>query len=213
MLQYPCSTNQQGENIEGPVKPTFFATPSAFHTWLEEHHETAQELWVGFYKTSSGKPSITWPEAVDQALCFGWIDGVRKGIDDASYTIRFTPRKPQSIWSAVNVKRAQELARLGLMHPAGLKAFEERDQKKSGLYSYEQRESSQLAPAYEKQFKANKKAWDFFQSKPPSYQQPAIWWVMSAKQEETRLKRLARLIEDSEHGRTIPPLTRRTRPE
>ncbi len=213
MLQYPCSTNQQGENIEGPVKPTFFATPSAFRTWLEEHHETAQELWVGFYKTSSGKPGITWPEAVDQALCFGWIDGVRKGIDDASYTIRFTPRKPQSIWSTVNVKRAQELDRLGLMHPAGLKAFEERDQKKSGLYSYEQRKSSQLAPAYEKQFKANKKAWDFFQSKPPSYQQPAIWWVMSAKQEETRLKRLARLIEDSEHGRTIAPLTRRTRPE
>jgi len=195
------------------VKPTFFATPTAFRTWLEEHHQTAQELWVGFYKTSSGKPSITWPEAVDQALCFGWIDGVRKGIDDASYTIRFTPRKPQSIWSAVNVKRAQELARLGLMSPAGLKAFEERDQKKSGVYSYEQRKSSQLDPAYEKQFKANKKAWDFFQSKPPSYQQPAIWWVMSAKQEETRLKRLARLIEDSEHGRTVPPLTRRSRPE
>ncbi len=195
------------------MKPTFFATPSAFRIWLEEHHETAQELWVGFYKTSSGKPSITWPEAVDQALCFGWIDGVRKGIDDASYTIRFTPRKPHSIWSAVNVKRAQELTHLGLMRPAGLKAFEERDQKKSGLYSYEQRKSSQFDPAYEKQFKANKKAWDFFQSKPPSYQQPAIWWVMSAKQEETRLKRLARLIEDSEHGRTIPPLTRRTRPE
>jgi uncharacterized protein YdeI (YjbR/CyaY-like superfamily) len=195
------------------VNPTFFAAPAAFRTWLEEHHQTAQELWVGFYKTSSGKPSITWPEAVDQALCFGWIDGVRKGIDDASYTIRFTPRKPQSIWSTVNVKRAQELAQLGLMHPAGLKAFEERDQKKSGLYSYEQRKSSQLDPAYEEQFKANKKAWDFFQSKPPSYQQPAIWWVMSAKQEETRLKRLARLIEDSEHGRTVPPLTRRIRPE
>jgi uncharacterized protein YdeI (YjbR/CyaY-like superfamily) len=195
------------------VNPTFFATPTAFRTWLEEHHQTAQELWVGFYKTSSGKPSITWPEAVDQALCFGWIDGVRKGIDDSSYTIRFTPRKPQSIWSTVNVKRAQELALLGLMRPAGLKAFEERDQKKSGLYSYEQRKSSQLDPAYEEQFKANKKAWDFFQSKPPSYQQPAIWWVMSAKQEETRLKRLARLIEDSEHGRTVPPLTRRTRPE
>ena len=195
------------------MKPTFFATPSAFRKWLEEHHETAQELWVGFYKTSSGKPSITWPEAVDQALCFGWIDGVRKGIDDLSYTIRFTPRKPHSIWSAVNIKRAQELARLSLMRPAGLKAFEERDQKKSGLYSYEQRKSSQLDPAYENQFKANKKAWDFFQSKPPSYQQPAIWWVMSAKQEETRLKRLARLIEDSEHGRTIGPLTRRTRPE
>jgi len=201
------------KNIAGPVNPTYFATPSAFRRWLEEHHQTAQELWVGFYKTSSGKPSITWPEAVDQALCFGWIDGVRKGIDDASYTIRFTPRKPQSIWSAVNVKRAQELARLGLMRPAGLKAFEERDQKKSGLYSYEQRKGSQLDPAYEQQFKANKQAWEFFQSKPPSYQQPAIWWVMSARQEETRRKRLVRLIEDSEHGRTVPPLTRRTRTE
>src|SRR5215471_20711767 len=195
------------------TKLTFFATPSAFRNWLEEHYDTAQELWVGFYKKSSGKPSITWPEAVDQALCFGWIDGVRKGIDDTSYTIRFTPRKPQSIWSAVNVKRAQELARLGLMRPAGLKAFEERDQKKSGIYSYEQRKSSQLDPAYEQQFKANKQAWEFFQSKPPSYQQPAIWWVMSAKQEETRRKRIARLIEDSAHGRTIPPLTRPTRPQ
>jgi uncharacterized protein YdeI (YjbR/CyaY-like superfamily) len=187
---------------------TFFTSASEFRTWLEEHHGTTQELWVGFYKKSSGKPSMTWPEAVDQALCFGWIDGQRQAIDDLSYTIRFTPRKPRSIWSAVNVRRAQELARLGLMQPSGLKAFEERDQKKSGVYSYEQRKSSKLDPAYEQQLQANTKAWEFFQSQPPSYQQPAIWWVMSAKQEETRERRLAKLIEDSEHGRTIPPLTR-----
>jgi uncharacterized protein YdeI (YjbR/CyaY-like superfamily) len=187
---------------------TFFASSSEFRTWLEENHNTTQELWVGFYKKSSGKPSITWPEAVDEALCFGWIDGQRQSIDDLSYTIRFTPRKPHSIWSAVNIKRAQELARLGLMHPAGLKAFEERDQQKSERYSYEQHQNIKLDPAYEQQFKANYKAWDFFQSKPPSYQQPAIWWVMSARQEETRLRRLARLIEDSQHGRTIPLLTR-----
>lgn len=200
--------SSQNVTVALTMNITFFTASAAFRAWLEERHDTTQEVWVGFYKKSSGNPSITWPEAVDEALCFGWIDGQRKGIDDISYTIRFTPRKPQSIWSAVNVKRAKELARLGLMHSSGLKAFEERDEKKSGLYSYEQRKSSKLDPAYEKQLQANKKAWEFFQSKPPSYQQPAIWWVMSAKQEETRLRRLARLIEDSEHGRTIPPLTR-----
>jgi len=195
------------------MKPTFFASPSELRNWFEQYHETTQELWVGFYKTSSGKPSITWPEAVDQALCFGWIDGRRKGIDDLSYMIRFTPRKPHSIWSSVNVKRVGELIQLGLMQPAGLKAFHERDQNKSGLYSYEQRKDSKLDPAYENQLRANQKAWEFFQSRPPSYQQPAAWWVMSARQEETRLKRLALLIECSEQGRTVPPLTRPTRSE
>ncbi len=193
------------------MKPLFFASPSELRNWFEKHHETTQELWVGFYKTSSGKPSVTWPEAVDQALCFGWIDGVRKGIDDLSYTIRFTPRRPHSNWSSVNVKRVGELIKLGLMQPAGLKTFQERDQNKSGVYSYEQRKNSKLDPAYENQLRANKKAWEFFQSRPPSYQQPAIWWVMSARQEETRLKRLAILIESSEQGRTVPPLTRPTR--
>ena len=193
------------------MKPLFFASPSELRNWFEKYHETTQELWVGFYKTSSGKPSVTWPEAVDQALCFGWIDGVRKGIDDLSYIIRFTPRKPHSNWSSVNIKRVGELIKLGLMQPAGLKTFQERDQNKSGLYSYEQRKNSQLDPAYENQLRANKKAWEFFQSRPPSYQQPAIWWVMSAKQEETRLKRLAILIECSEQERTVPPLTRPTR--
>ena len=195
------------------MKPIFFATPSEFRAWLEEYHNTAQALLVGVYKKNSGKPSITWPESVDEALCFGWIDGVRKRIDDVSYTIRFTPRKPRSTWSAVNVKRATELARLGLMHPTGLKAFEERVEEKSGLYGYEQPNTIELDDAYEQQFRTNPLAWDFFQAQPPSYRRTATWWVISAKQEETRLKRLARLIEDSEHGRTIPPLTRWPRPE
>jgi uncharacterized protein YdeI (YjbR/CyaY-like superfamily) len=194
------------------MKPTFFATPSALRNWLEEHHDTAQELWIGFYKKSSGKLSITWPEAVDEALCFGWIDGIRKGVDDQSYTIRFTPRKPRSTWSAVNVKRARELTSLGLMRPAGLKAFEERREEQSGIYAYEQ-ENAELTAAYEQQFRANKKAWDFFQAQAAWYQRTATWWVISAKKEETRLKRLATLIEDSEHGRTIAPLARRTRLE
>src|SRR4051812_13488061 len=149
------------------MTPTFFATPSEFRAWLEEHHDTAQEIWVGFYKKGSGKSSITWPEAVDQALCFGWIDSVRKSVDDTSYTNRFTPRKPRSTWSAVNIKRVGDLTELGLMRPAGLKAFAQRSDEKSGIYAYEQRQSAQLDAASEQQFRANQKAWDFFQSQPP----------------------------------------------
>jgi len=188
------------------MEPTFFATPAEFRAWLEEHHTNTGELLVGFYKTSSGKPSITWPQSVDQALCFGWIDGIRKGIDDVSYTIRFTPRKPRSQWSAVNVNRVEELTRLGLMHPAGIKAFEQR--KEDRTYSYEDRTVAALDEASEQQFQANQKAWDFFQTQPASYRKAAIWWVISAKKDETQRKRLAQLIEDSERGRTIPPLTR-----
>src|SRR5689334_96598 len=160
---------------------TFFETASAFRTWLEEHHDTAQELLVGFYKKNSGKPSITWPESVDEALCFGWIDGVRKSIDDISYTIRFTPRKPRSTWSTVNIKRVEELTRLGLMRPAGLKAFEQRAEEKSGIYAYEQKNAAELDPTYEQQFRANQKAWDFFQAQAAWYRKTAIWWVISAK--------------------------------
>ncbi len=193
------------------MNPTFFATPDAFRAWFEEHHATTQELLVGFYKKSSGKPSITWPEAVDEALCFGWIDGVRKSIDDVSYSIRFTPRKPRSTWSAVNIKRVGELTELGRMRPAGLKAFEERTEEKSAIYAYEQEKTTELDATYEQQFRANTQAWDFFQAQAAWYRRTAIWWVISAKREETRLKRLATLIEDSEQGRTIGPLTRRTR--
>lgn len=156
------------------MNPKFFAMPAEFRAWLEEHHETSQELLVGFYKKGSGRPSITWPESVDVALCFGWIDGVRKSVDDASYTIRFTPRKPRSIWSAVNIKRAKELAALGLMHPAGLKAFEQQADERSAIYAYEQRKAAALDEAAKQQFRANQQAWDFFQAQPPSYRKTAL---------------------------------------
>lgn len=190
------------------MKPIFFATPSAFCAWFEANHETLQEVLVGYYKKGSGKPSITWPESVDEALCFGWIDGVRRSIDEISYCIRFTPRKPRSIWSDVNIKRAEELISLGRMRPAGLKAFEQRTEARSRIYAYEQRQTAQLDESAEQQFRANTAAWDFFQAQPASYRRTAIWWVISAKQEATRLKRLATLIEDSAQGRTIRPLTR-----
>jgi uncharacterized protein YdeI (YjbR/CyaY-like superfamily) len=190
------------------VKPRFFATPAAFRAWLEEHHTRSAELVVGFYKKGSGKPSITWPESVDAALCFGWIDGIRRRVDELSYTIRFTPRKPASIWSAVNIKRVQELTKQGLMQPAGLQAFERRDEAKSAIYAYEQRNSAVFPDSFEKQFRANKSAWDFFQSQPPWYRRTVTHWVISAKKEETRLRRLTTLIEDSAHHRTIRQLTR-----
>jgi len=190
------------------MEPRFFTNQAEFRQWLEENHDKVSELLVGFYKVGSGKPSITWPESVDEALCFGWIDGVRKRIDDTGYTIRFTPRKARSTWSAVNIKRANELIEMGLMQPAGLKAYEARSDERSAIYSYEQRHGAELDDEYEQQFRANKKAWDFFQAQAAWYKKAAIWWVVSAKKEETKLKRLAILIEDSEHERTIALLTR-----
>ncbi len=193
------------------VTPTFFATPAEFRAWLEAHHDEARELWVGYYKKGSGRPSITWPESVDEALCFGWIDGVRKGIDDVSYMIRFTPRKPRSVWSAVNIKRVGELAELGLMCPAGLAAFEQRAAERSGIYAYEQ-ENASLDEDSEQRFRANAAAWAFFQAQPAWYRKAATWHVVSAKREETRQKRLTALIDHSEQGRTILELTLRPRP-
>ena len=163
---------------------------------------------MGFYKRDSGRPSITWPEAVDGALCFGWIDGVRKSIDAFSYKIRFTPRKPRSIWSAINIKRVRELSRVGLMHAAGLAAFEKRDGDRSAIYAYEQRQTLTLPRGFEKQFRTNRKAWTFFQSQPPWYRRTSTYWVISAKKEETRLKRLATLIDCSAGKRNIPTLNR-----
>ncbi len=192
------------------MTPKFFKTPADWRKWLERNHDKAEELWVGFYKKDSGKPSITWPESVDGALCFGWIDGVRKSIDEVSYMIRFTPRKPSSVWSAINLKRVEELTKLGLMHESGLKVFQSRDPKKSGQYSFEQEKPQQLDEAYEKKLRANKRAWKFFQAQPPWYQRTSSFWVMSAKQEETRLRRLAILIDDSAHERSISPLKRPT---
>ena len=189
------------------MKIKFFKTPDDFRRWLEQHHASERELWVGYYKKDSGKPGMTWPESVDQALCFGWIDGIRKSVDAQSYTNRFTPRKVRSIWSAVNIKRAEELIAQGLMQAAGLEAFAARTENRSGIYAYEQRGEGLAAP-YEKRLRQNKAAWKFFQAQTPSYRKLAGWWVVSAKREETRLKRLAQLIEDSAQGRTLPQYTR-----
>jgi uncharacterized protein YdeI (YjbR/CyaY-like superfamily) len=189
------------------MEPRFFTTPAELRDWFAENHWSEPELWVGFHKRGSGRPSITWSEAVDEALCVGWIDGLTKRVDETSYRIRFTPRKARSTWSLRNVKRVAELTEEGRMQPAGTDAFERRTDDNTGVYSFEQ-ETVELAPEYERELKANAKAWEFFSSKPPSYRKPAIRWVMSAKREDTRLRRLGTLIEDSEQGRTIKPLTR-----
>jgi uncharacterized protein YdeI (YjbR/CyaY-like superfamily) len=180
----------------------FFSSQSAFRTWLENHHNQVGELWVGLYRKESGKGGITYRQALDEALCFGWIDGLRKAVDGSSYTIRFTPRKADSIWSEVNTKRVQELTRLGRMQKPGLAAFKARDVKKARQYSYE-RNNCSFEAAHEKKFKASANAWEFFRGQAAWYQRTATWWVISAKREETRLKRLATLIEDSGKGRRI----------
>ena len=192
------------------MKPKFFPTPAALRRWLATHHARVDELWVGFWKRATGKPSVTWPQAVDQALCFGWIDGVRKSLDDDSYVIRFTPRRG-STWSTVNTARVRALVAEGLMQPAGLAAFEARDEKKSASYAYENRHKAVLPPAYEKQLRASA-GWTFFSAQPPWYRRTAIHWVTSAKREETRARRLATLIADSAAGRPIAPLARPGKP-
>jgi uncharacterized protein YdeI (YjbR/CyaY-like superfamily) len=181
------------------MKPRFFKTADAFREWLEKNHDKETELSVGFHKKNSGKPSITYPEALDEALCFGWIDGVRRNVNETSYSIRFTPRKTKSIWSVVNMRRATELENLGLMRPPGLRAFQARDPKRSGIYSFENA-ARELDPEFEKRFRANKKAWDFFQAQPPYITKVCKFWVMSAKKEETRLRRLDQLIASSAKG-------------
>lgn len=190
------------------MEPTFFATPEDFRAWLEAHHDTEAELLVGFHKKGSGRPSITWPESVDQALCFGWIDGVRRRIDEHSYSIRFTPRTPRSNWSAVNVRRVGELTELGHMRPPGLAAFERRGDDRTAIYSYEQRKTAKLDADQQRRFKANPGAWKWFQAQPAGYQRTATYWVISAKRPQTRERRLEQLIEDSAAGRTIRSLTR-----
>ncbi len=171
----------------------FFRSPADFRKWLEKNHAGVSELWVGFYKKASGKPSITWPESVNEALCFGWIDGIRKRVDDVSYKIRFTPRRRGSIWSTINIKRARELTKEKRMRPAGAIAFKARRQYKSGIYSYEQR-SAELPEPYSGGLKKNKAACDFFEAQPPSYRKMMSWYILSAKKEETRSQRLNRLI-------------------
>ena len=185
----------------------FFETPARFRKWLEANHQKASELWVGFHKKGT-KPSITWPESVREALAFGWIDGVRKSVDETSYKIRFSPRKSSSVWSAINIRIAKELIEEGRMSPAGLKAFEARKENRSGIYSYENRPQT-LPAVYEKKLRKNPAAWKTFQAQPPGYRKTVTWWVVSAKKEETRLKRLDQLIEDSAKGLTIAELRRR----
>jgi uncharacterized protein YdeI (YjbR/CyaY-like superfamily) len=187
------------------MKPVFFASSKELRAWLQKNHAKETELWVGMYKKHTGKPSVTWPEVVDQVLCFGWIDGIRKSIDEDAYMNRITPRRKGSNWSAINIKRVKELTKLGLMKPAGMKAFEARDPKKANQYSFE-RESVTLTASQLKQFKANKKAWAFFETQPPSYRKIAAWYVLSAKQAATQQRRLEKLISDSERGERIGPM-------
>ena len=190
------------------AKPKFFATPAAFRAWLERNHGRAKVLWVGFQKRDTGVPSITWPESVDEALCFGWIDGVRYRVDADRYMIRFTPRRSDSVWSSLNIRRMKVLFRAGRVTPAGEAAWEARDAKRSGVYSFEQRKDPVFDPALLKRFKANAAAWAFFESQPPGYRRLCTFWVMSAKKEETREKRLATLIADSAAGRRLKGLER-----
>lgn len=191
----------------------YFASPAEFRAWLHENHDTATEQQVGYYKKGTGKPSMTWAESVDQALCYGWIDGIRRSVDEERYKIRFTPRKARSTWSNVNINRVNELTAHGLMQPAGLKAFEQRAGERSGIYAFEQPEdAAKLSEAEDALFHANEAAWTFFEGQAPHYQHSARWWVVSAKKAETRQKRMAQLIDDSANGQRISqfrPLTKK----
>ncbi|MEQ8425938.1 MAG: YdeI/OmpD-associated family protein [Cyclobacteriaceae bacterium] len=187
------------------MDPKFFASPPHFRKWFEKNHNKKSELLVGYYKKGSGKPSITWPESVDQALCFGWIDGIRQRLDDESYTIRFTPRKEKSHWSAVNLKRFAELKKQKLVHPSGQKAFDRMDKNNSKRASFEQKNVA-LGKDFESQMKANKKVWAYYQNLAPSYKKASIWSLISAKQEATKQRRLDIFIKCCEAGEKIPML-------
>ena len=196
--------------MSSPAKPVFFPSPEAFRRWLAKHHESEKELVVGFHKVHTGKPSLTWPQSVDAALCYGWIDGLRASLGEGAYTIRFTPRKATSIWSNVNTRRVEELTKAGLMAPAGLAAFARRDPKRAGIYAFEEGNAKHVALDAKagRAFRARKKAWAFFESQPPGYRRTAVNWVMSAKREETRANRLAQLIADSVNGERLALFTK-----
>jgi uncharacterized protein YdeI (YjbR/CyaY-like superfamily) len=185
----------------------FFRAPGEWRAWLEAHAADATELWVGFFKRGAGETGITWPEAVDQALCFGWIDGRRQSIDASRYRIRFTARKASSIWSTVNVARVEELSAAGLMRPAGLEAFARRRPERSGVYSHEQAGEPELDAEQQARLRQRPEAWAFFEVQAPSYRKAALWWVVNAKRPETRERRLAALIADSAEGRRLGHLT------
>jgi uncharacterized protein YdeI (YjbR/CyaY-like superfamily) len=189
------------------LDPIFFTTPTELREWFSRNHETATELIVGFHRKATGRPTLTWPQAVDEALCVGWIDGICRRIDETSYTNRFTPRKPQSNWSAVNIRRVHELTAEGRMQPAGLAAFERRTEARSAVYAYEQRHLARLDAAEQAMLDANDAARTFWASQPAGYRTTATYWVVTAKRPETRARRLAQLIEDSAAGRRLRQLT------
>ena len=186
----------------------YFDSPAAFRRWLERHHASHTELLVGFHKAHTGRPTLTWPESVDEALCFGWIDGIRRSVDADRYTIRFTPRKASSNWSAVNIRRAEALIADGRMQPAGLRAFAARRADKSAVYSFEQSRQPELSDVEKRRFRANRRAWTFFEAQPPGYRRTITHWVVSAKRDATRAKRLDTLISDSASGLRVGLLRR-----
>jgi uncharacterized protein YdeI (YjbR/CyaY-like superfamily) len=181
--------------------PRFFTGPDELYAWLEAHHEDEPEVWVGFYRKGTGKQTMTWSQAVDQAICFGWIDGVSRRIDDERYAQRFTPRRKGSVWSKVNVAKVERLTESGRMCPPGLAAYAARSEEKTGIYSFERDEPAELPVEYAERFTTG--AREYFDAQPPWYRRTATHWIVSAKREETRLKRLATLIDDSEHGRKV----------
>lgn len=199
----PATSKAPAKTAVASSSPMYFASPEDFRTWLRKHGPGASEQLVGFHKRGSGTPSMTWPESVDEALCVGWIDGVRKRVDDERYTIRFTPRKTTSIWSAINIERVRVLTEQGRMTPAGLAAFAHRQEGKSRTYSYEQAEHAELTPAQQAVFKKHKAAWTFFNAQTPRYRHQMIWRIQSAKQEPTRERRLALLIEACKEKRKL----------
>lgn len=200
---------KRNAEIEATNEPAYFATSAELRAWLEANHDQATELWVGIYKKGSGIPSINWNELVDEVLCYGWIDGQAKGIDEHKYMQRITPRRAKSTWSAINIKRVSELIEAGRMQPAGLQAFERRSENNSVIYSHEQQGELEFGEVYEQQFRANERAWSFFERQAGTYRRAVIWWVISAKREETRARRLAKLIAHSEQEQTVPQFTRR----
>jgi uncharacterized protein YdeI (YjbR/CyaY-like superfamily) len=187
------------------VAPTFFKTPAALRRWFRAHHATSAELWIGFYKKDSGRGGVVYRQALNEALCFGWIDGMVRRVDDVSYMQRFTPRRPRSTWSAVNIARVGALIAEGRVQPAGLAAFERRTPDRSVVYSYEQRRAAALSPAERRAVKADPAAWSFFEAQPPHYKRSIALWIQGAKKSETRARRLATLIDCSARGRLVPP--------
>jgi uncharacterized protein YdeI (YjbR/CyaY-like superfamily) len=187
------------------VAPTFFKTPAALRRWFQAHHATRAELWIGFYKKDSGRGGVVYRQALDEALCVGWIDGMVRRVDELSYMQRFTPRRPRSTWSAVNVAKITALIAEGRVQPAGLAAFERRTPDRPAVYSYEQRRAAALSPAERRAVKADPAAWRFFEAQPPHYKRSIALWIQDAKKEETRERRLAVLIDCSARGRLVPP--------